>query len=116
MTLLIFLCVYVVFFYAESGVGFPKLTLLTCVLGYFCAFGILITVPIDIATVVIDRHSKLTGRDPIYETDIELLASLYSFFFNTILVLCSFVMVFEEYYNTDGDSQKHTLPLSRMRK
>ena len=61
-------------------------------------------VPIDIATVVYDRKSTLTEAegDPIYTENRREIGTAYAVFFNSILILGSFVLVFEEYYNTDG--------------
>ena len=48
----------IVFRFAESG--FPWHTYITLSIGYFVAFGIIMLVPIDIATVVFDRKSTFT--------------------------------------------------------
>jgi len=85
--------------YAESG--FPLITYVTNTIGYFVSFGIILVVPIDIATVIFDRRSIFIGTDQQYNDNIVALQGWYSFFFSTIIVL-GFVLVFEEYFNTDG--------------
>jgi len=100
LTLLLLISLYVVFYYAEQG--FPKMTFCTCVVGYYCAFGVLLTVPIDIATVVMDRRSTSETATLDYTTHIYKLSTLYNFFFTVILIWGNVVLVFEEYYNTDG--------------
>lgn len=100
LTGLLALSVLMVFRFAEKG--FPFLTYFTLTIGYFVSFGIILLVPIDIAAVVEDRKSKLTGNDPEYDSNVEQLSGAYSTFFVSVLVLGSFVLVFEEYYNTDG--------------
>ena len=93
------LCTYMVWRYAETG--FPILTYATNTIGYFVSFGIILVVPIDIATVIFDRRSVFTGSDPYYDSNIESLNGWYRTFFATIIVF-SFLLVFEEYFNTDG--------------
>ena len=89
----------IVLYYAEPG--FPWHTYITLTMGYFCSFGILLLVPIDIAAIFSDRKST----DPSeYQSDISVLGQAYYIFFTIILVLGSAVLVFEEYYNTDGES------------
>ncbi|RYG66853.1 hypothetical protein EON64_08785 [archaeon] len=90
-------CVVIVLYYAEPG--FPWHSYITLILGYFGAFGILLLVPLDIAVIVYDRRSDTTGS---YYYDINTLGVFYDTFFTMVLVLGSFVLVFEEYYNTDG--------------
>jgi len=100
LTLLLLISVYVVFYYAEQG--FPKITFCTCMVGYYCAFGVLLTVPIDIATVVMDRRSMASTVSDLYTEHSTKLSTLYNFFFTVILIWGNVVLVFEEYYNTDG--------------
>ena len=102
LTFLFGICVLIVFRFAESG--FPWHTYITLSIGYFVAFGIIVLVPIDIATVVFDRKSTFTEAqgDPTYEANRSEVGTAYAVFFNTILIFGSFVLVFEEYYNTDG--------------
>lgn len=100
LALLLLISLYVVFYYAEPG--FPKITYMTCVVGYYCAFGVLLTVPIDIATVVTDRRTASVSVSGQYTEHTTKLSTLYNFFFTVILLWGNVVLVFEEYYNTDG--------------
>ena len=101
MFFMFFYAVTIVVYYAEPG--FPWHTYCTAVVGYYVSFGILLTVPIDIATVIIDRRSMITSLDdPIYMNHLTKLSAAYSVFFDIILIMGSVVLVFEEYYNTDG--------------
>ena len=102
LTFLLGLCALIVFRFAETG--FPWHSYITLTIGYFVAFGIIILVPIDIATVIFDRKSTLTEAegDSVYENNRAEISTAYATFFNTILIFGSFVLVFEEYYNTDG--------------
>ena len=90
-------CVYLVFKYAEQG--FPKHTYVTCVIGYFCTFALMLIVPIDLAAVIIDRRNN---NNSTYHNDFSQLVGIYNGVFIPILVLSNLVLVFEEYYNTDG--------------
>lgn len=100
LTALIPVSIILVLYYAEQN--FPWHTYITLVVGYYASFGILLLVPIDIATVVIDRRSTDTGSDSQYNYDVDTLSAAYHTFFIIILVMGSFVLVFEEYFNTDG--------------
>lgn len=94
------LSVLIVLYYAEPG--FPWHSYITLVLGYYAAFAIMLMVPIDIGTVVIDRRSTTTGSDPSYNYDKESLTTIYNVFFTMVLILGSAVLGFQEYFNTDG--------------
>lgn len=94
------ICVFVVLYYAEPG--FPYQTYITLVLGYYATYGILLVVPIDIASVVFDRLSTETGDSPQYDADKSLMSDVYNTFFTMILILGSFVLILEEYINSDG--------------
>lgn len=93
-------CVFIVTYYAQPG--FPWHTYITAVIGYFAAFAILLLVPIDIGVVVFDRRSTTPNYDSNYHHDMQILSSAYDTFFTMVFVLGSFVLVFEEYFNTDG--------------
>lgn len=95
-------CVFVVLYYAEPG--FPFRTYCTLVLGYYASFGILLVVPIDIAAMVFNRLSTdLVDNDMSdYAEDRRVLSSVYNTFFTMVLVLGSFVLIMEEYFNSDG--------------
>lgn len=100
-TFLMIVCIVIVVYYAEPG--FPWHTYLTLIIGYFCSFGVLLLVPIDIAVVIVDRRSTFPSNDPTYNNHVKTLSAAYSTFFTIILIFGSFVLVFEEYYNTDGE-------------
>jgi hypothetical protein len=105
----IFICIFfvsafIVVYYAEEG--FPYLTYITLTVGYFSSFAILFLVPLDIAVVVTDRRSVFAVNDPTYMNHVQTLSIAYSTFFNLILIFGSFVLVLEEYYNTDGMDRK----------
>lgn len=93
------LSIGIVKFFAEPG--FPFHTSFTVVICYFCSFGILLTIPPDIATAVVERNrtSSLDG----YYNSIEFFSVFYNTLFVIILVMGSVVLVFQEYYNTDGE-------------
>lgn len=95
------LVVYIVYMYAEPG--FPWHTYLTLILGFYASFGIMLMIPIDIAVVIHDRGSRDEGHDAGYDYDVNVLSAVYNTFFTIVLVLGSVVLVFEEYYNTDGE-------------
>ena len=82
--------------------GFPWHTYVTLFIGYYASFAILLLVPIDIAAVVANRKSTTIGSDSNYSSNRNTLSTAYDAFFTIILILGSFLLVFEEYYNTDG--------------
>lgn len=92
--------VAIVYAYAEPG--FPWHSYITLILGFYAAFGIMLLIPIDIAVVIQDRDSTTTGSDPEYNFDVGTMSDIYNTFFTMVLVLGSAVLIFEEYYNTDG--------------
>lgn len=98
--LLLILCIFMVVYYAEPG--FPWHTYLTLIVTYFASFAIMLVVPIDIAVVIINRRSTFALNDPTYNNNVATLSSAYNTFFTILLIFGSFVLVFEEYYNTDG--------------
>ena len=99
--------IYIVKYYAEEG--FPWHTYITNVIGYYCAYGVLLLVPIDIATVLMDRRSN--DIDPSsYNNNTHKIAKAYSVFFIITLIFNNVVQVFEEYFNTDG----YFTPLGRF--
>ena len=78
LTLLFGISVLIVFRFAETG--FPWHTYITLSIGYFVGFGIIVLVPIDIATVVYDRKSTLTEAegDPIYTENRREIGTAYA--------------------------------------
>jgi hypothetical protein len=92
--------------YAQKD--FPWHTYITLFITYYSSFGILLLVPIDIASVVIDRRSTIANSDPNYTSDVELLSPAYDTFFTILVIFGSFLLDFEEHYNNDGtDSFGH---------
>ena len=96
---LVAISIIIVKFYGEPG--FPLHTSFTVVICYFCAFGILLIIPADIASVIVERNSKSSDEGGYYNV-IQILSVFYNTLFVTILVMGSVVLVFQEYYNTDG--------------
>ena len=92
---------YLVVFYAEPG--FPWHTYITLFVGYYSSFVILLLVPIDIACTITDRRST-SVNDSVYQNDMATLSDTYSVFFAIILIFGSFLLSFQEYYNSDGKS------------
>ena len=100
VVVLFLLSIFIVKYYAEPG--FPMHTSVTVVICYFCAFGILLIIPPDIASAIVERNRTSSVDD--YYTNINFLSVFYNTLFVTILVMGSVVLVFQEYYNTDGTS------------
>ena len=99
VVVLVALSIAIVRYYAEPG--FPWHTRLTIIVCYFCSFGILLVIPPDIASAIVERNStnSLVG----YYHNVKFLSVFYNTLFVIILVVGSVVLVFEEYYNTDGE-------------
>ena len=102
LTFLLFFSVFVVLYYAETG--FPWHSYITLTTGYFCSFGILLVIPIDIANAIVSRRTDLSQAesDQQYNDCNSKFVDIYNTFFTVILIFGSVVLVFEEYYNTDG--------------
>jgi hypothetical protein len=99
-SLLFFFSVGIVLYYAEPD--FPWHTYVTLTMGYYCSFGILLLVPIDIASCVVDRRAQTQVAYIEYQDNINILSQAYNVFFTMILILGTFILVYQEYYNTDG--------------
>lgn len=97
---LAFVCIFLVYYYAEAG--FPWQTYVTLTVGYYAGFGIMLLVPIDIASCVLYRRSDAVGTYEPYESTKTTLSAAYQTFFVIVLIFGSFLLVFEEYFNTDG--------------
>jgi hypothetical protein len=100
LLILLPISIFIVVFYAEPG--FPWHTYITLVLGFYSAFGIMLMIPIDIATVIHDRDTTTTTQSTNYDYDVGTLNAIYNTFFTMVLILGSVVLSFEEYFNTDG--------------
>jgi hypothetical protein len=99
-----------VLIYAEPG--FPWHSYITLSIGYFASFGILFLVPIDIASIVVARRSTASVADSGYNDYKDTISSAYSGFFTLVLIFGSVVLVFEEYYNTDGKAALYLIHLT----
>jgi hypothetical protein len=100
LLILLPISIFIVVFYAEPG--FPWHSYITLVLGFYSAFGIMLMIPIDIATVIHDRETTTTTQSTNYNYDVGTLNAIYNTFFTMVLILGSVVLSFEEYFNTDG--------------
>ena len=100
---LLVLCVLIVYSYAERGNSFPWHTYISITICYFISLGIILLAPIDIAVIIADRKSTEAGSDATYTANTERLGAAYSTFFTMIIIFAQVLMVFEEYYNADGN-------------
>ena len=110
--------IYLVRYFAEPG--FPWHEYITLVMGYYAGFAILLIVPIDIASVVSDRLSTETnaeGDSTRYDYDLHTISKCYNVFFTMVLILSNVILVYQEYYVTDGyftEKGKHLSSFKRM--
>jgi hypothetical protein len=79
---------------------FPWHTYITVYIQYFCAFGIILLVPIDLSMSIVGRRS-VDDLD-YYDSNVPTVVDTYLTFYWTTLVLSNLVLVFEEQYNMDG--------------
>jgi hypothetical protein len=102
LLILLLFSIFIVYYFAEHG--FPWHSYITLSIGYFASFAILLLVPIDIASVIISRQSKHNSESTqeLYDRCVAILNIAYNTFFTIIFFFGSFILVFEEYYNTDG--------------
>jgi len=90
---------YITKHYAEPDT--PKSTFATLRLGFFVSFALVFTIPIDIASVVVDRRENVDPQGRLYTNDEKVISVFYNVFYLTVLTL-SMVLSFQEYLNTDG--------------
>ena len=98
--ILLVACIGFVYYFSDPKMN--KVTFVMVVLAYFCTFGILFTVPADVATVITDRKVEANHSISAYVLDVVKLNNVYNAFFVAILILTSLVLVFLEYFDTDG--------------
>ena len=89
-------------YYAEPN--FPIHSYITLFIGYYSAFAILLLVPIDIAVIQNDRQSteNASEQNSNYNDNLDTLATAYNVFFTVVLIFANVVLVYQEYYVTDG--------------
>ncbi len=69
---------------------------------YFCAFGIVLLVPLDLSLTIVGRRSG--GDETYYEDNVHTIIDMYLSMYWPILVLSNVVLVFEEIFNASGTS------------
>lgn len=67
---------------------------------YFSALGVLLIIPLDVATTIITRRS--ISNENNYDERTHILVNIYIWLFLTTQVLGGFVLVLQEAYNHDG--------------
>lgn len=86
-------CLFVIFAFAQYPTVFIE---------YFCAFGIILLVPLDISLTIVGRRSS-ADRD-YYEENVHTIIDMYLSMYWPVLVMSNVVLVFEEQYNRSGDT------------
>lgn len=90
---------YMLWEYSNPKV-FPWHTYPTLFVEYFCAFGIILLVPLDISVTIVGRRS-LDEKD-YYEDNVHTIIDMYLSLYWPLLVLSNVVIVFQEQYNRSG--------------
>lgn len=89
-----------IFYYAEAGT--PMHTYVTVFVCYFSAFMFLFLVPADVASTILHRRSDKTGDYKPYDDASSFIRPQYATYYIIITILSNSVLLFQEYYNTDG--------------
>jgi hypothetical protein len=91
-----------IFYYAEAGT--PIHTYVTVFMCYYSAFMFLLLIPADTGSTVFFRRGDLSEDegDKNYDDMIALLRPQYATYYIVITILSNSVLLFQEYYNTDG--------------
>jgi len=97
------LIVYIIREYANPKL-FPWHTYATIFIGYFCSFAVLLLVPLDLALTVTYRNPE----NPYYDNEHfastqKMIVTFFIAFFWPTFILGSLGMVFQEYYNLNGN-------------
>lgn len=71
----------------------------SCAMAYFCSFGILVLVPLDLALAIIGRRDS--GAEG-YDENVQNIEDIYATFFSLCFVLYTAVIVLQQYYIDSG--------------
>lgn len=80
--------------------NFPWHSYPTIFIQYFCAFGIILLVPLDVSVTVMGRNLS-TGHE-YYNNNINTIIDMYLSLYWPTIILSNVVLVFEEIYNGSG--------------
>ncbi len=67
---------------------------------YFCAFGIILLVPLDLSMTIIGRRSQ--DDEKYYNDNVRTVIDMYLSLYWPTLVLSNVVLPIQEQYNCDG--------------
>lgn len=87
---------YIMYYYPNHK-NFLYYVYPTIWLEYFCAFGILLLVPLDLAITIIGRK-----HPNYYYSNINIIVDMYLSLYWPTLVLSNIILVFQEMYNASG--------------
>lgn len=90
---------HIIWKYANRKV-FPLFTYFTVFMQYFCAFSIILIVPLDLALTISARNSEINKQ--YYEKNYNLIFNTYLALYWISTILSNFVLTFEEQYNSNG--------------
>lgn len=91
--------IYLLWKYANRRV-FPWHTYITISVQYFCAFSIILLVPLDLAITITGRRSNTEKL--YYDDNFKVIINTYLVLYWTTTILGSMIMVIEEQYNSNG--------------
>jgi hypothetical protein len=98
--ILVFCVLWILIYYPARNT--PWHTYLTVFICYYASFGILLIVPIDLASTVLSRRSEKADAYTSYRDNIEDLLPQYTTYYVVVTILANFVLVFQENFNVDG--------------
>lgn len=87
---------YIMWYYPNHK-NFPYHVYPTIWLEYFCAFGIALLVPLDLAVTIIGRYFP-----SYYNANINVIIDMYLSLYWPTLILSNVILVFQEMYNASG--------------
>jgi hypothetical protein len=90
---------YILWEYSNPKV-FPWHTYPTLFVEYFCAFGIILLVPLDISLTIVGRRSS--SDRSYYDDNVHTIIDMYLSLYWPLLILSNVVIVFQEQYNSSG--------------
>ena len=90
--------IYILWKYSNRKV-FPYHTYLTVFIQYFCAIGMMLMIPLDLALTVTGRRSQ--EEKDYYDKYFSTIESTYITLY-WVGLLCNLIMIFEEQYNFNG--------------
>lgn len=90
---------YIIWKYANKKV-FPFHTYITIYIQYFCAFCVVLIIPLDLALTISGRQT--VAKHNYYKHNFNTMTEIYLTIYWTTLLFSNIILIFQEQYNSNG--------------